>query len=72
MGWELPIAVFAIALLFAVFGAFLIRRISVHHRRNRTDSVFPVENKHRGSEGSGRLGGEALMRVWAGEVVAFG
>jgi hypothetical protein len=28
MGWELPIAVFAIALLFAVFGAFFIRRIS--------------------------------------------
>ena len=28
MGWELPIAVFAVAILFAVFGAFFIRRIS--------------------------------------------
>jgi hypothetical protein len=28
MGWELPIAVFAIAILFAVIGAFFIKRIS--------------------------------------------
>jgi hypothetical protein len=28
MGWELPIAVFAVAILFAVIGAFFIRRIS--------------------------------------------
>jgi hypothetical protein len=28
MGWELPAAVFAIAILFALFGALLIRRIS--------------------------------------------
>jgi hypothetical protein len=28
LGWELPVAVFAIAVLFAVFGAFFIRRIS--------------------------------------------
>jgi hypothetical protein len=28
MGWELPAAVFAIAILFALFGALLIRRVS--------------------------------------------
>jgi len=43
MGWELPIAVFAIAILFAVIGAFFIRRISGGAMSARAAFVKPFK-----------------------------
>jgi hypothetical protein len=43
MGWELPIAIFAIAILFAVIGAFFIKRISGGAMSARAAFVKPFK-----------------------------
>jgi hypothetical protein len=43
MGWELPAAVFAVAILFALFGALLIRRVSGGAMSARAAFVKPFK-----------------------------